>query len=78
MAMARRIPVISFRLAPQAQHELERAVSVLKMDERVNQVDVIGSELQVTPHRSTAASFLLDGATGGGQHPPRTASPRIR
>src|SRR6266581_821921 len=48
MAMARAHPVISIRLAPLAQHELERAVAVLKTDERVDQVDVIGSELQVT------------------------------
>jgi ABC-2 type transport system ATP-binding protein len=48
MAMARAHPVISIRLAPQAQHELERAVAVLKTDQRVDGVQVIGSELQVT------------------------------
>src|SRR5437762_3330857 len=43
MAMARAHPVISIKLAPQAQHELERAVAVLKTDERVAGVEVIGS-----------------------------------
>jgi ABC-2 type transport system ATP-binding protein len=48
MAMARAHPVISIKLAPQAQRELERAIAVLKSDERVAGVEVIGSELQVT------------------------------
>ena len=59
MAMARAHPVISIRLAPQAQHELERAVSVLKTDPRVNQVDVIGSELQVTLTDPRVHHFFL-------------------
>lgn len=59
MAMARAHPVISIRLAPQAHHELERAVSVLKTDPRVNQVDVIGSELQVTLTDPRVHHFFL-------------------
>src|SRR5207245_3648073 len=59
MAMARAHPVISIRLAPVAQHELERAVAVLKTDERVDQVDVIGSELQVTLTAPRVHPFLL-------------------
>src|SRR4051812_40607142 len=59
MAMARAHPVISIRLAPSAQHELERAVAVLKTDERVDQVDVIGSELQVTLTNPTVHHFFL-------------------
>ncbi|HEV8290806.1 MAG TPA: ABC transporter ATP-binding protein [Tepidisphaeraceae bacterium] len=59
MAMARAHPVISIRLAPQAQHELERAVAVLKTDARVNQVEVIGSELQVTLTDKRVHHFFL-------------------
>jgi ABC-2 type transport system ATP-binding protein len=59
MAMARAHPVISIRLAPKAQHELERAVAVLKTDERVDQVDVIGSELQVTLTDPRVHHFFL-------------------
>ena len=59
MAMARAHPVISIKLAPQAQHELERAVAVLKTDDRVDQVDVIGSELQVTLTDPRVHHFFL-------------------
>ncbi|HEV8377691.1 MAG TPA: ABC transporter ATP-binding protein [Tepidisphaeraceae bacterium] len=59
MAMARAHPVISIRLAPQAQHELERAIAVLKTDARVNDVDVIGSELQVTLTDPRVHHFFL-------------------
>jgi ABC-2 type transport system ATP-binding protein len=59
MALARAHPVISVRLAPQAQHELERAVSVLKLDPRVNQVDVVGSELQITLTDPRTHHFFL-------------------
>src|SRR4051812_43800010 len=59
MAMARAHPVISIRLAPQAQHELERAVAVLKTDDRVDQVEVIGSELQVTLTDPRVHHFFL-------------------
>ncbi len=59
MAMARAHPVISIRLAPQAQHELERAIAVLKTDDRVNDVEVIGSELQVTLTDPRVHHFFL-------------------
>jgi ABC-2 type transport system ATP-binding protein len=59
MAMARAHPVISIRLAPKAQHELERAIAVLKTDGRVEGVEVIGSELQVTLTDPRVHHFFL-------------------
>src|SRR4051812_25081134 len=59
MALARAHPVISIKLAPHAQQELERAVAVLKTDPRVNGVEVIGSELQVTLTDPRTHHFFL-------------------
>jgi len=59
MVLARAHPVISIKLAPQAQHEFERAIAVLKTDSRVSGVEVLGSELQVTLTDPRTHHFFL-------------------